>query len=77
MLDGWWVEGYKEGAGWALPMETVFSDPQYQNELDAERIYNTTLFRSVCPFFVDAPSSEISVAFQIFDFSRLIENLEV
>ena len=31
VLDGWWVEGYKEGAGWALPMETVFSDPQYQN----------------------------------------------
>ena len=28
-------------------------------------------------FFVDAPSGEISVAFQIFDFSRLIENLEV
>ena len=41
VLDGWWVEGYKEGAGWALPMETVFSDPQYQNELDAEMIYNT------------------------------------
>ena len=31
----------------------------------------------VCPFFVDAPSGEISVAFQIFDFLRFIENLEV
>ena len=19
VLDGWWVEGYREGAGWALP----------------------------------------------------------
>jgi len=26
---------------------------------------------------VDAPSGEISVAFQIFDFLRFIENLEV
>ena len=30
-----------------------------------------------CPFFVDAPSGEISVAFRIFDFLRFIENLEV
>ncbi len=41
VLDGWWVEGYKEGAGWMLPMERTFSDQHYQNELDAEMIYNT------------------------------------
>ncbi len=41
VLDGWWVEGYKEGAGWALPMESTFEDPDFQNELDAELIYDT------------------------------------
>ncbi len=39
VLDGWWVEGYQEGAGWALPMEQAYDDPNYQNELDAATIY--------------------------------------
>ena len=41
VLDGWWVEGYREGAGWALPMEQAFADTEHQNELDAEMLYNT------------------------------------
>lgn len=39
VLDGWWVEGYKEGAGWALPLESTYDDNNYQNELDAATIY--------------------------------------
>lgn len=39
VLDGWWVEGYKEDAGWALPMEASFDVPEFQDELDAETIY--------------------------------------
>ena len=39
VLDGWWVEGYKEGCGWALPLEKTYDDNNYQNELDAARIY--------------------------------------
>ena len=41
VLDGWWVEGYKENAGWALPQEKVYDDENYQNELDAATIYAT------------------------------------
>jgi phosphorylase/glycogen(starch) synthase len=41
VLDGWWVEGYKEGAGWALPQERTFEDQRYQDDMDAEMIYNT------------------------------------
>ena len=41
VLDGWWVEGYKEGAGWMLPMKRTFEDQHFQDELDAEMIYNT------------------------------------
>lgn len=58
VLDGWWVEGYKEGAGWALPMETVFSDPQYQNELDAEMIYNT-IEEEIVPKYYDRDADGI------------------
>ena len=39
VLDGWWVEGYKPGAGWALPIEQAYEDNNYQNELDAATIY--------------------------------------
>jgi alpha-glucan phosphorylase-like protein len=40
VLDGWWVEGYKEGAGWALPIERSYDVQDFQDELDAETIYN-------------------------------------
>ena len=39
VLDGWWVEGYKKGAGWALPLEATYDDQEFQNELDAATIY--------------------------------------
>ena len=39
VLDGWWVEGYKEGAGWALPLERTYEDQGFQNELDSATIY--------------------------------------
>ena len=39
VLDGWWVEGYKEGAGWALPIEQAYEDNNFQNELDSATIY--------------------------------------
>ena len=41
VLDGWWVEGYKEGAGWMLPQERTFDDQGHQNELDSATIYST------------------------------------
>ena len=41
VLDGWWVEGYKKGGGWMLPMERTFEDQSFQDEMDAELIYNT------------------------------------
>lgn len=40
VLDGWWVEGYKKDAGWALPAERAYDVQDFQDELDAETIYN-------------------------------------
>jgi phosphorylase/glycogen(starch) synthase len=39
VLDGWWAEGYRADAGWALPIERSFDNQELQDELDAERIY--------------------------------------
>ena len=52
VLDGWWVEGYKEGAGWMLPMERSFTDQRFQDELDAEMIYNT-IEDQIVPMYYD------------------------
>ncbi|WP_337571109.1 alpha-glucan family phosphorylase [Hallella sp.] len=40
VLDGWWVEGYREGAGWALPQERTYQNQGYQDQLDAATIYS-------------------------------------
>lgn len=40
VLDGWWVEGYKPDAGWALPEEQTYQSNDYQDELDVETIYS-------------------------------------
>ena len=39
VLDGWWYEGYKEGAGWALTDKRTYENQQYQDQLDAATIY--------------------------------------
>ena len=52
VLDGWWVEGYKPGAGWALPRERTYDDQNYQDELDAATIY-TIIENEIAPLFYD------------------------
>lgn len=39
VLDGWWAEGYKKHAGWALREEQTYENSYFQDELDAEAIY--------------------------------------
>lgn len=41
VMDGWWAEGYRPNAGWALPEQASYQSDDYQNALDAEMIYNT------------------------------------
>ncbi|MDR1780146.1 MAG: alpha-glucan family phosphorylase [Tannerella sp.] len=40
VLDGWWYEGYREGAGWALTDKRTYDNQQYQDQLDAATIYH-------------------------------------
>lgn len=58
VLDGWWVEGYREGAGWALPQERVYENQDFQNELDTQTIYNM-LENEIVPMFYDCSDDGI------------------
>jgi starch phosphorylase len=40
VLDGWWYEGYKPGAGWAITAERTYDNQVFQDELDALTIYS-------------------------------------
>lgn len=60
VLDGWWCEGYRPGAGWALPeKETYPEQAALQNELDAETIYNT-LENDIVPTYYEQDKHGVS-----------------
>ena len=52
VLDGWWVEGYREGAGWALPQERTYELQNYQDQLDAATIYSL-LENEIVPLYYE------------------------
>lgn len=52
VLDGWWAEGYRKNAGWALKEQRTYENQQFQDELDAETIYNI-LENEIIPAFYD------------------------
>ena len=58
VLDGWWCEGYREGAGWALPEKRTYQNQDLQNKLDAEMIY-TILENEIVPLFYDRGVDDI------------------
>ncbi len=39
VLDGWWLEGYVKGAGWALTEKRTYENQAHQDQLDAATIY--------------------------------------
>lgn len=58
VLDGWWAEGYVEGAGWALKEERTYTDQSFQDELDAEILY--FLFENeIAPLYYQRDENQI------------------
>jgi phosphorylase/glycogen(starch) synthase len=52
VLDGWWGEGYQPNAGFAISEARTYANQQFQDELDAEIIYN--LFEDeIAPLYFD------------------------
>ena len=52
VLDGWWLEGYREGAGWALTEKRTYDNQGYQDQLDAATIYGL-LENEIVPLYYD------------------------
>jgi starch phosphorylase len=50
VLDGWWYEGYREGAGWSLTEKRTYDNQQFQDQLDAATIYSM-LENEIIPLF--------------------------
>jgi phosphorylase/glycogen(starch) synthase len=50
VLDGWYLEGYKEGAGWMLTDKQTYTNHDFQNELDSLDLYNL-LETQIIPLF--------------------------
>ena len=59
VLDGWWAEGFKPGAGWAIDEERTYDNQGLQDMLDAEVIYNT-LENEIVPAYYNTDGSGIS-----------------
>lgn len=50
VLDGWWLEGYREGAGWALTDKRTYQNQEHQDQLDAATIYSI-LEQEILPLY--------------------------
>lgn len=50
VLDGWWYEGYREGAGWALTEKRTYQNQEHQDKLDASTIYGM-LEQEIIPLY--------------------------
>lgn len=59
VLDGWWYEGYKKGAGWALTDKRTYTYQPNQDQLDAATIYSM-LENEIVPLFYETNSAGYS-----------------
>jgi starch phosphorylase len=59
VLDGWWYEGYKEGAGWALTDKHTYDNQHYQDQLDAATIYHL-LENEIIPLYFAKSGADFS-----------------
>ncbi len=51
-LDGWWDEAYRPEVGWAIGRGETYHDPAYQDQVEAEALYDL-LERDVVSTFYD------------------------
>ena len=66
--DGWWLEGYREGAGWALTEKRTYQNQGYQDQLDAATIYSL-LENEIVPLYYKKDENGISK-----DWIKVIKN---
>ncbi len=57
VLDGWWREGYNGQNGWAIGKDIEYTNPDLQDEEDAESLYET-LENEIVPLYYQIRSSD-------------------
>ncbi|HKL92167.1 MAG TPA: alpha-glucan family phosphorylase, partial [Bacteroidales bacterium] len=65
VLDGWWLEGYVKGAGWALTDHKTYDEQDYQDQLDAATIYGM-LENEIVPLYYAKNSKGYSPEWVLF-----------
>ena len=52
VLDGWWDEGYSPDVGWAIGSGELYGDPEEQDRLECEALFNL-LENEIVPMFYE------------------------
>ena len=52
IYDGWWAEGQQYGGGWTIGRGEIYEDKEYQNQIEANAIYDI-LEKEVVPAFYE------------------------
>ena len=56
VLDGWWDEGYAPDTGWAIGSGEVYGDPEEQDRLECEALFNL-LENEIVPMYYERDRS--------------------
>jgi len=58
ILDGWWDEAYTPARGWAIGAGEDYADPEYQDSVESQALYNL-LENEVVPAFYDRKTGDL------------------
>jgi starch phosphorylase len=61
ILDGWWDEAYSPRAGWAIGKGETYTDPEYQDRVEAGTLYEI-LEHEVVPLFYERGKDGVPAA---------------
>jgi starch phosphorylase len=60
ILDGWWREGFNGKNGWAIGTDDSHADHKFQDDMDAESLYDT-LENEIIPLFYNRSPGDLPV----------------
>jgi len=58
VVDGWWDEAYNPNVGWAIDCGENYEDPNYQDEVESQSLYNL-LEKEIIPLFYERGKNKI------------------
>ncbi len=85
ILDGWWVEGYDGGNGWAVGSGEEYADLTYQDDVESRQLYEL-IERDITPLYYDRDAEglprnwvrrmkqAIATLVPVFNTNRMVED---